>query len=80
MSEEPFGKCPECAFRCELCEEKTLETGGLHRHHTSYLFDMTMLVCRSCHLKIHNVDGFCDDLRPALSRSRAEDLGLVQPL
>jgi hypothetical protein len=40
----------------------------MHSHHTSYEPPRTMLVCPSCHQKIHNRDGFHDELKPNMSR------------
>lgn len=61
---------------CEVCN------GILHpehraQHHTSYHPEETMLVCDTCHAKIHHRDGFHDELLPDMSRSRAEELGLL---
>ena len=83
--------CRECAFQrevnkmegvaveleyCEVCD------GILHpehraEHHTSYDPEETMLVCDTCHAKIHHRDGFHDDLQPEMSRSEAEERGLL---
>lgn len=47
---------------------RQLTLTNMHEHHTSYLPEETMLVCNSCHTKIHQTDGFHDDLKPSLSR------------
>lgn len=37
-------------------------------HHTSYQPEQTVRVCHACHWRIHNVDGFRDDLEPEQAR------------
>lgn len=39
-------------------------------HHTSYYPEETIDVCRECHGKIHDQDGFHDDLIPERDRPR----------
>ncbi|KAB1193475.1 hypothetical protein GJR96_08465 [Haloferax sp. MBLA0076] len=61
---------------CEVCE------GILHpehraNHHTSYNPEETMLVCDTCHAKIHHKQGFRDDLLPQMTRIEAEQQGLI---
>lgn len=45
---------------CEICEarEKRIE------HHISYEPEKTILICKSCHNKIHTNDDFRPDLTP----------------
>jgi hypothetical protein len=36
-----------------------------------------MLVCDTCHARIHHRDGFQDDLQPEMTRGEAESRGLL---
>lgn len=56
----------------ELDVEVLEETHPLHRHHTSYAPAETILVCESCHSRIHHSAGFREDLVPDQTRSEWE--------
>lgn len=75
-SETPLGTfrfCKLCNIKvCRLCQnEAELET-----HHCSYLYDITIEVCPECHGKIHQENGFHDELKPEITRKRAKELGI----
>ena len=36
---------------CEICKEKILK---IHKHHTNYFPEKTIIVCLPCHKAIHN--------------------------
>lgn len=59
---------------CSVCQDQSTE---LQKHHVSYQPERTIRVCSSCHGKIHDRDGFHDDLKPEMSRQEAKEKGLV---
>lgn len=54
--------------RCVVCEE----VGTCVDHHVSYNPEVTVAVCRRCHFRIHNKDGFREDLNPEGSEDRRQ--------
>jgi Zn finger protein HypA/HybF involved in hydrogenase expression len=62
--------------RCSVCRAYG-EPDTYLEHHTSYKQDETVMVCPSCHGKIHHQDGFRDDLLPEMSRQAAEQQGYI---
>ncbi|WP_128478073.1 hypothetical protein [Halorussus pelagicus] len=48
------------------------ETHPIHHHHTSYTPEETILVCDSCHARIHSDPDFRPDLTPSRSRDALE--------
>lgn len=74
---EVYDLCSACsASVCRLCGIEKEAWSESHTHHVSYLFDITVTVCRDCHNMIHHEDGFHDELEPVYSRSRAGSLGI----
>lgn len=57
---------------CPLCD-KLCYPSDIQEHHVSYVPEETMRICRSCHAKIHNCEGFRDDLEPDMSREEWEE-------
>lgn len=53
-------------------------SNDLHEHHTNYKDDKTVLLCRSCHMKVHKTDEFRNDLLPELSREEAFEEGYIE--
>jgi len=45
------------------------QTTNIHVHHLCYSPQITVDVCEECHAKIHNRDGFHDELAPIQNRS-----------
>ncbi|GAB7093442.1 hypothetical protein JCM30237_05940 [Halolamina litorea] len=73
--EDSLGESVELEY-CEVCD------GILHpehraNHHTSYDPEETMLVCDTCHAKIHHKPGFREDLVPGMSRTEAKRQGFI---
>jgi uncharacterized protein YbaR (Trm112 family) len=60
---------------CEVCNQIKSDL-SMREHHTSYKRDKTMLVCESCHRKIHRTDQY-PELLPELSRQEAKDQGYL---
>jgi hypothetical protein len=75
--ETPLGTfrwCIRCTTSvCRICKENSQQ---VHKHHCSYLFDITVRLCEECHMKVHHEDGFYDDLAPTITRSKAQALGV----
>jgi len=53
---------------------QSIATNRICEHHTSYEPEQTMLVCDSCHSKIHHNDGFRPDLQPDMKRKEWESI------
>lgn len=49
---------------CYCCDYR----GPTDTHHASYYPERTVEVCPSCHRKIHQCDGFHDELKPESER------------
>jgi len=64
---------PDEAETFELETDVIEKAHPLHRHHTSYVPEQTTLVCETCHGRIHNETGFCENLIPDRSRAEWED-------
>jgi hypothetical protein len=62
---------------CEVCGEEIVNSYSRREHHTSYQPEETIVVCSSCHRKIHETDGFRDDLKPDIPWEDAKRLGLI---
>lgn len=78
----PFKSKEDIRQRVGILDSEIVELSGYwisneaHRlveHHTSYTPEETMLVCDSCHGKIHKKSGFRDDLEPDMGRREWED-------
>mgnify|MGYP006275030087 CR=1 FL=1 len=61
---------------CPLCGDE-VEAHRIEEHHVSYEEDVTVTVCRTCHTKIHNTDGFATDLEPDMSLEEAQERGFA---
>lgn len=48
----------------------------IYQHHISYDPERTILVCSTCHGRIHADNGIYNDLIPDLSRKEAEEMGI----
>lgn len=59
------------AFLDDLCHICYREREKLQDHHISYDPEITIQVCLECHNRIHNEDGFHDDLKPEMTREEA---------
>lgn len=75
--------CPQCNEPmptwepdeyCTLCEEEA----GWIDHHTSYIYNTTILVCRSCHGTIHSKDEKYEEYEPVFSRVEAVRRGIYE--
>lgn len=51
---------------------KGIITTTIHEHHMSYVPEETMMVCSTCHAKIHHNDDFRPDLQPDMKRKEWE--------
>lgn len=51
---------------------KQILSTQVHLHHVSYEPEEKIQVCHSCHSKIHQTDGFREDLEPDMSRKEWE--------
>lgn len=60
---------------CEVCTE-TKPDLVMREHHVSYKRNEIILVCESCHAKIHSTDQH-PDLLPDMSREEAKDQGYL---
>lgn len=49
-----------------------LERSTLHEHHVSYVPEETVLVCSSCHAKIHHDEQFRPELTPERKKSEVQ--------
>jgi hypothetical protein len=58
---------------CFICLENT----DVDQHHTDYQENTTVSLCRSCHSKVHQTEGFYDHLKPDLSRKEATRNGHI---
>lgn len=65
------------AFLDDLCHICFRERDTLQEHHISYDPEITMQTCIECHSKIHNEDGFHDELMPDMTREEAIEQGIV---
>jgi hypothetical protein len=59
---------------CPLCKKESPES--LVTHHTHYIPEESMEICKSCHAKIHLDKSFHPELRPEMSRVTAEEMGV----
>lgn len=73
------GKCPNCNPRyCEICGIHRSKA-EMHRHHVSYSLGITVILCDTCHEKVHfperrgseDNDYELDRLNPMTDRGRA---------
>jgi len=83
-------KCPNCghhnykAGRCTGCNpdyccvcDSHVGVSRIQHHHVSYRADVTVPVCKTCHYKIHHIEGYHDELTPDLTRQKAEQNGMI---
>lgn len=68
--EEPPG-FSEPKPTCVACGERESQLN----HHTSYLFNITVRVCRTCHTIIHMDDDRFEELQPNMGRMEAHERG-----
>jgi len=69
--ENNIDKCPLCG-KIGFKKYYRDKPPGFIDHHTSYEPEKTMLVCETCHGKIHQKDGFHDELEPDITREKWE--------
>lgn len=59
---------------CDVCGGEKYHK-HVHRHHIDYGRNMFIWACRECHERIHNEDGFRDNLLPDKARQDVKELG-----
>lgn len=60
---------------CCLCGEEPISAS----HHISYVYDITIEVCRGCHDRIHDTTAKYDELKPIYKRRVAIEKGFIKP-
>lgn len=65
------------AFLDDICHICFRDRDPLQDHHISYDPEITIQTCLECHSRIHNEEGFHDELKPDMKREEAIDEGIV---
>lgn len=74
--ENKIKKCPFCGKIAVYNFQGTYgdyRPRGFVKHHTSYEPEETILICRKCERRIHQEDGFHDELKPDMKREEWEE-------
>lgn len=71
---DPFPENPNGTKMCEICNEQPYSL----THHISYVFNITIDICTTCHGLIHSSNDHLKEYAPVYNRSVAMEKGIYR--